>query len=358
MIEATRTGAQSLAVMIADPRVEEIMINGPDKAFVIAGGRKERFDLGFESDAELRECIARLVRHAGRQFDDSSPMVDCRLPDGSRLNAVLAPLAPFTTVTIRRFVLRERTLDDLVKLHMVGEGPAAFLRAAVRSGVNLLISGGTSTGKTTLLSGLCACVDPGERVVTIEETRELYLDHVLEDVCSLESQIVAGGRIAIRDLVKNALRMRPHRIIVGEVRGAEALDMLTAMTSGHEGSMCTLHADNPREALFKLRTYAMMSAEGLESDALTDMIARAVQLVLLCRRGRDGDSRWIDTIYEVTGVQGGVFSGHELFVRRDGELRWSGVRPQCEQKLVERGYDIGHVFRSGMAGALERRAQW
>lgn len=360
MIETQPSSAKhDLASLIVDPRVEEIMINGPHKAFVISGGVKSRVELGFEDDKQLRDCIAQLVSGAGRVLDSSSPLVDCRLPDGSRLNAVIAPLAPATMVTIRRFVLRERSLDDLVELRVLNEGAATFLRAAVRSGINLLISGGTSTGKTTLLSGLCACVEAGERIVTIEETRELYLDHAVDDVCPLECQVVPDGRVTMRDLARNALRMRPTRIIVGEVRGAEALDMLTAMTSGHEGSMCTLHADSPREALHKLHTYAMMSGEGLESNAVKEMIARAVQLVVFCKRGRDGEARHVEAIFEVTGVQSGIIGGHEIFLRRDGELRWTGARPQCEARLNERGYDLGRVFRAGaMASAFDRRPGW
>jgi pilus assembly protein CpaF len=343
-----------LAALLADPRIEEVMINGPHKAFVISGGRKRRVELQFRDDHELRDCISRLISLSGRTLDETTPLADVRLADGSRLNAVIAPLAPATTVTIRRFVLRERTLDDLVTLRMLSQTPASFLRSAVMAGLNFLICGGTSTGKTTLLNGLCACIDGDERVITIEETRELYLDHALEDVCSLESHLVGGTRITIRDLVKNALRMRPNRIIVGEVRGAEALDVLTAMTSGHQGSMCTIHADTPREALHKLYTYTLMTGEGVPDSAARDMIARALNLVVLCKRGRDGESRHVDTIYEVTGVQGDVITGQELFVQRDGELRWTGVRPQCEAWMRAEGYDVSALFRD-TAFSFERR---
>ncbi len=337
--------AERLGALLADPKVEEVMINGPHRAFVISGGRKSRHDLGFTDDRELRSVITGMVHSSGRTLDDAMPLVDVRLPDGSRLNAVLAPLAPATTVTIRRFVLRERSLDDLVKLGMLVAGPARFLEAALRSGVNLLICGGTSSGKTTLLNALCGCIEPHERVVTVEETRELYLDHALEDVCALECHVLASGQVTIRDLVKNALRMRPDRIIVGEVRGPEALDVLTAMTSGHEGSMCTLHADNARDALHKMHTYALMTGEGVPRSAALEMVARAVQLVVFCKRVHDGDSRQVDTIFEVTGLQDGVIGGQEVFTRRDGELAWTGVRPQIEQRLAERGYDLRAVFR-------------
>jgi pilus assembly protein CpaF len=227
----------------------------------------------------------------------------------------------------------------------------------VRSGINMLICGGTGSGKTTLLGALCSCVDPQERVVTIEETRELYLDHVLEDVCALECQLVPGGRVTIRDLVKNALRMRPTRIIVGEVRGPEAFDVLTAMNSGHEGSMCTIHANNAREALFKLHTCALMTGEGAPSAALLEMVARAIQIVIFCKRMRDGETRQIDTIFEVTGLQNGVISGQEVFSSQGNELRWTGVRPQIEAQLVRNGFDMSKVFRD-TSSAFDRRNRW
>lgn len=355
--QAAQPAEQALAQLLADPQIEEIMINGPQKTFVISGGRKYAHNLGFRDDRELRAVISNMVHAAGRTLDDGAPLVDVRLPDGSRLNAVIAPLASATTVTIRRFVLRERTLDDLVKLGMVGGGPAQFLNAAVRSGINMLICGGTGTGKTTLLGALCSTIDKTERIVTIEETRELYLDNVLEDVAALECQLVPGGRVTIRDLVKNALRMRPTRIIVGEVRGAEAFDVLTAMNSGHEGSMCTIHANNAREALFKMHTYALMSGEGAPSAAIVEMVARAIQIVVFCKRMRDGESRQVDTIFEVTGIQDGVISGQEIFVSHGSELRWTGIRPKCEAQFQEHGHDLSKLFRD-THGAFERRTYW
>lgn len=354
---AVGSGEQRLMALLADPSIEEIMINGPRKTFVISGGRKTCHDLGFTGDEELLEVISRMVSAAGRTLDDHTPLVDVRLKDGSRLNAVITPLAPATTVTIRRFVLRERTLDDLIKLNMLSEKPGAFLRSAMGAGINMLICGGTSTGKTTLMNALCACIAASERIVTIEETRELYLDHALEDVCALECHLVPGGQITVRELVKNALRMRPDRIVVGEVRGAEALDVLTAMTTGHDGSMCTIHADNPREALFKLHTYAQMSGEGLPRHAVMEMVVRAIQLVVFCKRARDGESRQVDTIFEVTGLQDGVIIGQDLWDRRKGELSWTGQRPQCEARLNEYGYDLSRLFREEDA-LFERRTRW
>src|SRR5690606_31666766 len=227
----------------------------------------------------------RAIGPLGRRLDETSPMVDARLPDGSRLNAVIPPLtARSTHVTIRKFVLRARTLDDLVELGTLPPQAAGFLEAAVRAGLNLLIAGGTGSGKTTCLNALGACVAGlEERVVTIEETAELQLEGVLPDCVALQGRppnVEGTGAVSIRSLVKNALRMRPTRIVVGEVRGAEALDMLTAMNSGHDGSMCTIHANGPRQALGKLRTYALMAEEALPAVAVTEMVAEAVDLVV------------------------------------------------------------------------------
>lgn len=347
---------EGLEALLADPTVEEVMINGPEKTFVISAGRKVRHELRFADDDELRGIVACKVRSAGRVLDDTSPLADVRLPDGSRLNVVIPPLAPMTTVTIRRFVLRERSLDDLMRLGMLGDKPATFLRAALNAGINMLICGGTSSGKTTLLNALCASIERGERVITIEDTRELYLDHALDDVCALEAHVIPGGQVTIRDLVRNALRMRPDRIIVGEVRGTEALDVMTAMTTGHDGSLCTIHADSPREALFKLQTYALFAGDGLPRAAVMEMVVRAIQLVIFCRRARDGETRQIDTIFEVTGLQEGVVVGQEIFTQRQGELSWTGVRPQIEARLQARGYDLARVFQE--EPRFELRNRW
>jgi pilus assembly protein CpaF len=271
-------------------------------------------------------------------------MVDARLPDGSRLNAVIPPLTSrWTHVTIRKFLLRARTLDDLVALGTLPAEVAAFLEAAVQGGLNMLISGGTGSGKTTCLNALGSSIaGADERVVTIEETAELQLESMLPDCVALQGRpanVEGAGGVVIRSLVKNALRMRPTRIIVGEVRGAEALDMLSAMNSGHDGSMCTIHANGPRQALSKLRTYAMMAEEALPARALTEMIAEAIDLVVHLKMEPQSGRRLIDSIYEVTGMEEDAVAGSELFVLSEGgALQWTGIRPRCAERLDAGGF--------------------
>ena len=335
-------GLGPLQPLLDDPSVEEIIVNGPERVFSISGGRKALSEVVFESDEQLLALLRRAIGPLGRRLDETSPMVDARLPDGSRLNAVIAPLASGGThATIRKFVLRARTLPDLVQLEVLTGEAASFLEASVRSGLNMLIAGGTGSGKTTCLNALGACVSGlSERLVTIEETQELQLQPVLPDCVALQSRpanLEGAGGIPIRALVKNALRMRPTRIVVGEVRGAEALDMLTAMNSGHQGSMCTIHANGPREALTKLRTYALMAEEALPAQAVTEMIAEAVELVVHLRMEPSG-RRLVSSIYEVTGLEGDQVSGTELFALADGRLRWSGIRPRRSQRLAASGY--------------------
>ncbi len=335
-------GLGPLQPLLDDPAVEEIIVNGPDRVFRIASGRKQLSDVVFESDAQLLALLRRAIGTVGRRLDETSPMVDARLRDGSRLNAVIAPLAQGGThATIRKFVLRARTLQDLVQLDVLTQEAASFLEAAVRAGLNMLIAGGTGSGKTTCLNALGASVSGlEERLVTIEETQELQLAPVLPDCVALEARpasVEGAGGIPIRALVKNALRMRPTRIVVGEVRGAEALDMLSAMNSGHQGSMCTIHANGPREALTKLRTYALMAEEALPARAVTEMIAEAVELVVHLRMEPSG-RRLVSSIYEVTGLEGEAVSGTELFSLEEGRLRWSGIRPRRSQRLLAAGY--------------------
>ena len=335
-------GLGALQPLLDDPEVEEVIVNGPQRVFAISGGRKRLSDVVFESDEQLLGLLRRALGPLGRRLDETSPMVDARLPDGSRLNAVMPPLAlGGTHATIRKFLLRARTLQDLVSLDALTPDAAAFLEAAVRSGLNILIAGGTGSGKTTCLNALGSSVAGlEERVVTIEETAELQLEPVLPDCVALQARppnAEGAGGVPIRELVKNALRMRPTRIVVGEVRGAEALDMLTAMNSGHDGSMCTLHANGAREALTKLRTYALMAEEGLPAQAVTEMIAEAIQLVVHLRMEPSG-RRVVASIYEVTGLEGDQVSGSEIFAQDGGRLRWSGIRPRRSERLLQAGY--------------------
>ena len=332
-------GLGPLQPLLDAPGIEEIIVNGPHRVFVIERGEKRLTDVVFDDDADLLRVVRRAVGRLGRRLDETSPLVDARLPDGSRLNAIIPPLTSrYTHVTVRKFLLRARTLDDLVALGTLPADAATFLEASVQAGLNMLISGGTGSGKTTCLNALGSSIAATEeRVVVIEETGELHLEGTLPDCVALQARLpnVEGvGAFPIRSLVKNALRMRPTRIVVGEVRGAEALDMLAAMNSGHEGSMCTIHANGPRQALSKLRMYAMMAEEALPADAVAEMIAEAIDLVVHLRLDPAGARRVVTNIYEVTGLEGDTVAGSDLFALTDGALRWTGIRPRFASRLL------------------------
>jgi pilus assembly protein CpaF len=339
-----------LQPLMDDPAVEEVIANGPSRVFSIREGRKRLApDLYFDDDEELRLLVKRLIGPLGRRLDESSPMVDARLPDGSRINAVIPPAATrWCCVTIRKFLLRAHALDELVRLGTLPEPAARFLDAAVQAGVNILVSGPTGAGKTTFLNALGASIASlDERVVTIEEVPELQLDRQLPDCVALQartSNVEGVGEIRIRDLVRNALRMRPSRIIVGEVRGAEALDMLLAMNTGHEGSLTTIHGNAPRDALDRLATLAMMAEERLSGEALVKMVARTVELVVQLRFEAKTGRRRVASIFEVTGLET-TGSGYPIITGQDlwtldverGRLVWSGIQPRCLAKLAARG---------------------
>jgi pilus assembly protein CpaF len=338
-------GLGILQPLMDDPRVEEIIVNGPLRIFTIRDGRKEQAPgVYFETDDELRQLVKRVVSSAGRRLDDAAPMVDVRLRDGSRLNAVIPPAAThWTSITIRKFVLRAQSLDELVALGALPGAAAEFLDAAVQAGVNILVSGQTGSGKTTLLNALGASIAAlEERVVTVEEVPELSLDRQLPDCVALQARgknVEGVGEISIRDLVRNALRMRPTRIIVGEVRGAEALDMLLAMNTGHDGSLTTIHGNSPRDALDRLATLAMMAGERLSGDELVRMVSRTIELVVQLRVTMLTGERRVASIFEVTGVEGGVISGHEIFGLDHGRLVWRGRAPRCIDKMSARGIE-------------------
>ena len=339
-------GLGILQPLMADPRVEEIIVNGPLRVFTIRDGRKEQVHgVYFENDEELRQLIKRVVSTAGRRLDEAAPMVDVRLQDGSRLNAVITPASTrWTSVTIRKFVLRAQSLDQLVQLGALSSAAAEFLDAAVQAGVNILVSGPTGSGKTTLLNALGASIAGlEERVITVEEVPELALDRRLPDCVALQvrnKNVEGVGEISIRDLVRNALRMRPTRIIVGEVRGAEALDMLLAMNTGHEGSLTTIHGNSPRDALDRLATLAMMAGERLASEELVRMVSRTIELVVQLQVIARTGQRRVASIFEVTGVDGGVISGHEVFGLEQGRLVWKGRPPRCMEKMTAHGVDF------------------
>jgi pilus assembly protein CpaF len=336
-------GLGILQPLMDDPRVEEIIVNGPLRIFAIRDGRKEPIsDAYFENDDELRQLVKRVVGSAGRRLDEAAPMVDVRLPDGSRLNAVIPPAATrWTSLTIRKFAMRVHSLRQLVELGALPEAAAEFLDAAVQAGVNILVSGQTGSGKTTLLNALGASIaELDERVVTVEEVPELQLDRQLPDCVALQvrgKNVEGVGEISIRDLVRNALRMRPTRIVVGEVRGAEALDMLLAMNTGHEGSLTTIHGNSPRDALDRLATLAMMAGERLAGEELARMVSRTIELVVQLRVTVRTGQRRVASIFEVTGVENGIISGHEIWGLDHGRLVWKGRPPRCMDKLIARG---------------------
>ncbi|MBA2348522.1 MAG: CpaF family protein [Solirubrobacterales bacterium] len=315
-------GFGPLEVLLADPTVDEVMVNGTRPVFVERAGRIEATDVAFADEAELRHTIERILAPLGRRVDEAEPLCDARLPDGSRVNVVLPPLAvDGPTLTIRRFRRRGFTAADLVK-HETWTAPLHdVLRAAVAARCNVLVSGGTGSGKTTTLNALSSFVGETERIVTIEDTAELRLQQ--PHVVRLEARpasVEGRGEVTIRRLVRNALRMRPDRIVVGEVRGAEALDMLGAMSSGHDGSLCTVHAGSPEEALRRIETLALMAGVGLPHSAIREQVAGAIDLVVHQARMGDG-SRKVVRLSEVVRVAGGPAT-RELYAIRDGRPRW------------------------------------
>lgn len=331
-----------------DPSISEVMVNGPDHIYVESQGKMLKTSAAFRDEAHLRTTLEKMLAFSGRHIDDSSPMVDARLPDGSRLNAVLRPVSVVgDSITIRKFAKDPFVLAQLVQIGTLSEAMAAFLELAVRGKLNVVVSGGTGSGKTTTLNALSAFIPGDERIVTIEDAAELQLqqDHRV----SLEARpanIEGRGMIAIRDLVRNALRMRPDRIVVGEVRGGEALDMLQAMNTGHEGSLTTVHANNPRDCLGRLETMVLMAGLDLPLAAIRAQIASALNVIVQQARMLDG-TRKIIRITEVVGMESGVVTTQDLFffnqtgVIEDGkvagEFLGTGIRPASSDRLRANG---------------------
>jgi len=307
-------GLGPLEQLLRDEGVSEIMVNRHDEIFLERAGRIERCDQVFSSDRAVRGVIERIVAPLGRRIDESSPMVDARLKDGSRVNAVIPPLSlKGPCLTIRKFARRRLGIRDLIGLGSLSPAMAAFLDMCVLHRRNIVVSGGTGSGKTTFLNVLSSCIPPGERIVTIEDAAELRLHHA--NLVSLEARPAnAEGRglVSIRDLVRNALRMRPDRIVVGECRGGEALDMLQAMNTGHEGSLTTLHANSPRDALSRLETLVLMAGDSLPLAAIREQIASAVDIIVQQARFACG-SRRITSITEICGTEGGRIQMQEIF---------------------------------------------
>jgi pilus assembly protein CpaF len=298
-------GLGPLEELLADPAVEEVMVNGPDRVYVERGGRIEATGVVFSDEEELRNAIERILAPLGRRVDELSPMVDARLADGSRVNVVIPPLAiDGPAVSIRRFGARRPGPAELVALGTISQAQHDLLGEGVAARRSILVSGGTGSGKTTMLNALSSFIDPSERVVTIEDAAELRLQQ--PHVVRLESRpagVEGRGLVTIRDLLRNALRMRPDRIVIGEVRGAEALDLLTALNTGHDGALSTVHANSPADALSRLETLALMAGVGLPHAAIAEQVQRGIDLVIHLRRRPDG-SRIVTDISEVVRAAG------------------------------------------------------
>ena len=346
------TGYGPLESVLSDPTVTEVMVNGPSQIYIEASGKIRTADFVFRNQDHLMTIIDRIVSSIGRHVDEASPMVDARLKDGSRVNVILPPLSLVGPVlTIRKFSKIPFTAAKLVEFGSVSPKMVAFLEACVKGRLNIIVSGGTGSGKTTLLNVLSSFIPEDERIVTIEDAAEIQLNQ--NHVITLESRPAnteGRGQVSIRDLVRNSLRMRPDRIIVGEVRSAEALDMLQAMNTGHDGSLTTTHANTPRDSIARIETMVMMAGMELPLLAIRAQIASAVDIIIQQSRLRDG-SRRVTNITEITGMEGDIVSMQDIFVfetqgqldehgRFKGRYKATGVRPQCLEKIRNNGISI------------------
>src|SRR5437016_855874 len=344
-------GFGPLEVLLKDTTISDILVNGPKKVFVERRGKMEKSDVGFRDNEHLLQIIDRIVSKVGRRVDETSPMVDARLPDGSRVNAIIPPLAlDGASVSIRRFGSNPLKLEDLLNYKAFTPEMAMLMEACIKARLNILISGGTGCGKTTLLNTLSSFIPSDERVVTIEDAAELQLqqDHVVR-LETRPSNIEGKGMINTRDLVRNALRMRPERIIIGECRGGETLDMLQAMNTGHSGSMTTLHANSPRDAQARLETMVMMSGMELPMKAMRQQISSAVDLIIQANR-LQGGPRKITSITEVMNMEQDVIIMQEIFRykqlgidsngRAYGQFEATGVRPTFINRLESKGIKL------------------
>jgi pilus assembly protein CpaF len=334
---------------LKDPTVTEVMVNGPNDVYIERSGRLETTKVAFADETHLRRIIDKIVSQIGRRVDEATPMVDARLPDGSRVNVVIPPLAiggPF--MTVRKFSADPYTVDDLITFGTLSSQAARFVDACVRGRLNVVISGGTGTGKTTLLNVLSSFIPEDERIVTVEDAKELQLhQHHVLPLEARPSNIEGKGEVRIRDLVRNALRMRPDRIVVGEVRGSEAIDMLQAMNTGHEGSITTVHANTPRDALSRIETMTLMAGMDLPVRVIREQMSSALDLVIHLARLRDGTRR-VTHISEVCNMEGDVITLQDLYLfdygmgvddtgRSVGELKSTGIRPHFAERLADHG---------------------
>lgn len=349
-------GYGPIEVLIQDPRYSEIMVNGPNHIYVEEKGKLKLTGLKFRDEEHLMNVIDRIVSQVGRHVDEASPMVDARLLDGSRVNAVIPPLSLIGPVlTIRKFGKNPITAQQLLQFGSLSPNMLHFLEACVKGKLNIVVSGGTGSGKTTLLNVLSSYIPEDERIVTIEDAAEVQLHQ--EHVITLEARpanLEGKGAITIRSLVKNALRMRPDRIIVGEVRSEETLDMLQAMNTGHDGSLTTTHANSPRDTLSRLETMVLMSGMELPLRAIRDQVSSAIDLIVQQSRLRDG-SRKITSITEIIGMEGDVVSMQDIFVyetdgtldsdgKFNGQFRATGVRPKALEKIRGNGVIVNNEW--------------
>ncbi len=350
-IEDEVFGLGPLEPLLADSTVSDILVNGPKSIYVERFGKLEKTPHTFLDDRHLRNIIDRIVSQVGRRIDESSPMVDARLKDGSRFNAIIPPLAiDGPSVSIRRFSVERLNMGNLLELNSLSPEMAKFLNAAVIGELNILISGGTGSGKTTTLNILSGFIPANQRIVTIEDSAELQMQQ--PHVVRLETRpanIEGKGEISQRELVKNSLRMRPDRIVVGEVRGSEAVDMLSAMNTGHDGSLATIHANTPRDALSRVENMFSMAGWNVSTKNLRSQIASAIHLVVQMDRQEDGKRRMV-SIQEINGMEGEVITMSEIFkfqrqgVDHDGnvlgEYVATGIVPSCHDQLIKRGLDL------------------
>jgi pilus assembly protein CpaF len=361
------TGFGPIQPLLDDPDVSEVMVNGPKKVFVEKNGKVTKSGVTFDDDDHVNRIIDRIILPLGRRVDADSPTVDARLPDGSRVNAVIRPVSiDGPCITIRKFKKDKLSIEQLIKYGSLSENMAEFIRACVVSRLNIVISGGTGSGKTTLLNVLSSFIPENERIVTIEDAAELQLQQ--EHVLRLETKVsnVDGrGAVTIRDLVRNSLRMRPDRIVVGECRGGEALDMLQAMNTGHDGSLTTLHANTPRDALSRIETMVLMAGMDLPLKVVRQQVSSAVDLIIQQTRLKDG-SRKVTAITEVAGMEGDTVVLTDIFKFEQtgvgpenkilGELRATGIRPIFTPRLEAGGFKLsGEIYMPPISAAKSQQ---
>lgn len=359
-------GFGPIQTLLDDPDVSEVMVNGPKSVYVEKKGKLTKTPVSFEDNAHVQRIIERIITPLGRRVDADSPTVDARLPDGSRVNAIIPPVAiDGSSITIRKFSKEKLGVQDLVKFESITQNMGDFLRACVMARLNIVISGGTGSGKTTLLNIMSGFIPSHERIVTIEDAAELQLqqDHVVR-LETKPSNVDGRGEVSIRDLVKNSLRMRPDRIVVGEVRGGEALDMLQAMNTGHDGSLTTVHSNSPRDAMSRMETLVLMAGMDLPLKVVRQQIASAVDLVVQQTRLSDG-TRKVTAITEIAGMEGDLIVLSDIFRFEQtgvgenqkvlGALKPTGIRPMFGPRLEAAGFKLGaDIFGANIGEMLSK----